>query len=77
MSKLVVMTELKHKSVFERKYLGAGGVVEESTEPYSPKNEVRPQTYDEILAEYRKYVGDPSAEFSPEILAELKKLGKI
>ena len=56
------MTELKHKSIFERRYLGLGGQVESGVGPYAPKNEVVPQTYEELLAHYRKYVGDPEAE---------------
>ena len=42
-----------------------------------PKNEVRPQTYEDILKEYRAYVHDPKAELPAELLADLEKLGKL
>jgi hypothetical protein len=44
---------------------------------FVPKNEVKGQTYDELLAEYRRYMNDPKAEFTQEMLEELAKLGKI
>lgn len=56
------MTENKPRSIFERRYLGLGSAVLETPEPYAPKNEVVPQAYEELLAHYRKYVGEPEAE---------------
>jgi hypothetical protein len=41
------------------------------------ENRIEPQTYDELLKAYRDYLHDPDAEFSPEILEELRKQGKI
>ncbi len=41
------------------------------------ENKVEPQTYEDLLKQYRVYVNDPKAEFPPEILEELKKQGKI
>ena len=34
-------------------------------------------SYEEILAEYRRYVGDSSAELPGEVLDELIRQGKI
>lgn len=42
-----------------------------------PENKVEPQTYDDILKEYRMYVRDSNAELPAEIIEELKKLGKV
>ena len=42
-----------------------------------PENKVEPQTYEDLLKEYRIYVNDPKAEFPEEILLELEKQGKI
>lgn len=69
------MTETKN--IFERKYLGLAGQAETGEEPYAPKNEVTPQTYEDLLKAYRDYMHDPKAEFTDEMLVELKRLGKI
>lgn len=71
------MTENKPRNIFERRYLGLGGAVLETPEPYASKNEVVPQTYEELLKVYRDYMHDPKAEFTEEMLVELKRLGKI
>jgi hypothetical protein len=31
------------------------------------KTEIRPTTYEEVLADYRRYIGDPEAELPEEI----------
>ncbi len=41
------------------------------------ENKIEPQTYEDILKEYRMYVKDPKAELPEELLKELRKLGKI
>ena len=69
------MTE--YDSIFHKRYVDGSGVVIDKGEPYVPKNEVKGQTYEEILAEYRVYVNDPQAELPTEIMGELKRLGKI
>jgi len=79
LSKLNVMTEKRiFDSNFHRWYVGEGnGVVDLGSEPYKSKNEIRGQTYEDLLAQYRRYVNDPKAEFTQEILEELRRLGKI
>ncbi len=69
------MTEFD--SIFHKHYVDGSGVVIDKGEPYRPKNEIKGQTYEEILAEYRAYVHDPKAELPEEILEELRKQGKI
>ncbi len=65
-------------SNFHRWYVGDGsGVVDLGSEPFVPKNEIKGQSYDELLSEYRRYMNDPKAEFTQEMLEELRKLGKI
>jgi hypothetical protein len=44
---------------------------------YWPENKVEPQTYEDILKEYRMYVKDPQAELPADIMEELRKLGKV
>jgi hypothetical protein len=44
---------------------------------YWPENKVEPQTYEDILKEYRMYVNDPKAELPADIVEELKKFGKV
>lgn len=70
------MTE-QFDSVFHKRYVSGDGIVIEKGPYYQPKNEVIPQTYEDILAEYRKYVGDPEAELPDEIVEHLRVLGKI
>ena len=41
-----------------------------------PTNEIRPITFEEILAEYRRYVGDPEAQMPEEMKKQLRDLGK-
>lgn len=72
------MTEKKvFDSNFHRWYVGGEGEVKLSESPFSPKNEVVGQTYNEILAEYRAYVGDSEAQLPQDIMEELRRLGKI
>lgn len=67
----------KYDSNFHKRYLDGSGVVIDKGAPYAPKNEIRGQTYEDILAEYRMYMNDPKAEFTEEMLEELRRLGKI
>ncbi len=73
---MVVMTEI-YESAFHKRYVDGSGIVIDKGEPYRPKNEIKGQTYEEILVEYRAYVHDPKAELPVEILEELRKQGKI
>ncbi len=70
------MTE-QFDSRFHKRYVDGSGVVIDKGEPFVSKNEVRGQTYEEILAEYRAYVGDSKAELPQEVLEELRRQGKI
>lgn len=70
------MTEI-YDSEFHRRYVHGSGEVADKPVLFVPKNEVKGQTYDELLAEYRLYMNDPKAEFTQEMLEELAKLGKI
>lgn len=40
-------------------------------------NTIRPQTVEDVLAEYRAYVRDPKAQLPSAILEELRLQGKI
>lgn len=76
--KLLVMTEKRvFDSNFHKWYVGGEGEVNLRSESFKPKNEIKVQTYDELLADYRRYMRNPKAEFTEEILEELRKLGKI
>jgi len=61
------MTE-KFDSAFHKKYVGGDGGVEERQPQEFPKNKVERISYDQVLAEYRAYVGDPEAELPGELL---------
>ena len=76
--KLLVMTEKRvFDSNFHKWYVGGEGEVNLGSEPFKPKNEVEGKKYKELLEEYRIHMSDPKAEFTEEILQELKILGKI
>ncbi len=70
------MTE-QFDSIFHKRYVDGSGVVIDKGIPFVPKNEIRTQSYEELLAEYRRYMRDPKAEFTEEMLVELSRLGKI
>ncbi len=70
------MTEI-FDSIFHKRYVDGSGVVIDKGVPFTPKNEVKGQTYDELLADYRRYMRNPKAEFTQEMLEELARLGKI
>lgn len=70
------MTEI-FDSNFHKRYLDGSGVVIDKGAPYTPRNEIKGQSYEDLLAEYRMYMNDPSAEFTEEMLVELRRLGKI
>lgn len=70
------MTE-KFDSPFHKKYVGGVGVVEEKPVTVKPQWEYRGDTYEDVLAAYRKYVGDPNATLPDAIIEELERLGKI
>ncbi|HOX95805.1 MAG TPA: hypothetical protein PLI45_00270 [Candidatus Woesebacteria bacterium] len=65
-------------SEFHRRYVGGDGVVcEGPIVLISPmKTEIRPTTYEEVLADYRRYVGDPKAELPDEIKKTLLAINR-
>ncbi len=72
------MTEKRvFDSNFHRWYVGGEGEVSLGREPFKPKNEVKGKSYEEVLAEYRVYIGDSEAELPQDIVEELRRLGKI
>lgn len=72
------MTEKRvFDSNFHRWYVGGEGEVNLGSEPFKPKNEVMGKSYEDVLAEYRAYVGDSEAQLPQEIMDELRRLGKI
>lgn len=75
---VIFMTEQKFESAFHKRYVGGEGVIEERPlASMGPKNELPVVTYEDILEEYRRYIGDSKAELPAEVLEELVKLGKI
>lgn len=66
----------KFDNKFHKKYVGGQGEVEEKETIY-PSTEYRVHTYEDILEEYRWYVGDPTAELPEEIVRQLEVSGKL
>lgn len=72
------MIENKFDSKFHKFYVGGGeGVIEDKPFVEIPRQEVRPQTLADVLAEYRAYVKDSKAELPAAIMDELRLQGKI
>ncbi len=72
------MAKNKFESEFHKRYVGdEDGTVEERLFRSWERTHLAAMTVEEILAEYRKYVGDPEAEFPEELKKELKLQGKI
>lgn len=66
------MKEQKFESKFHKNYVGGEGVVEEKEYSFLRHSvEFGKMTIDDVLAEYRKYVGDPNAELPQEILEQI------
>jgi hypothetical protein len=62
------MAERIFESAFHKQYVGGDGeVVGKPIEIIEDKSKTRTTTEAEVLSEYRKYVGDPSAELPEEI----------
>ncbi|KKT29043.1 MAG: hypothetical protein UW41_C0030G0007 [Candidatus Collierbacteria bacterium GW2011_GWC2_44_18] len=71
------MTE-KFKDKFHKEYVGGSGLVE--NRPYTSviaEARVMAMPYEEILAEYRWYVKDPTAELPKEMMEQLRIHGKV
>jgi len=68
----------KFKDKFHKVYVGGSGPVENhSCSSVMAEARVIALSYEEILAEYRKYVKDPTAELPEEILMQLRIAGKV
>jgi hypothetical protein len=66
------MTE-KFESAFHKRYVGGEGEVDPQSTPAVEKKRVV-TTYEDVLSEYRKYVGDSTAELPEGVI---KTLGAI
>lgn len=62
-------------SAFHQRYVGGEGAIAEQEAPES--SEFMPETYEEILAQYRDYVNDPTAELPDELMEKLIRLGRV
>ncbi|NCP47439.1 hypothetical protein COT86_01080 [Candidatus Collierbacteria bacterium CG10_big_fil_rev_8_21_14_0_10_43_36] len=71
------MTE-KFKDKFHKEYVGGSGLVEDrSCSSVIAEARVVAMSYEEILAEYRWYVKDPTAELPQRIMEQLVIAGKV
>ena len=62
------MAERIFESAFHKRYVGeTEGIVIETQKPIETKNKVSKTKIEDILAEYRRYVGDPEAELPEEL----------
>jgi len=66
----------KFDSMFHKKYVGGEGEIVEKELP-TPSNTIEAETFEDLLAQYRKYVNDPKAELPKETVEELRLLGKV
>lgn len=70
------MTE-KFDNLFHKKYVGGQGEVEDNSLPIEPINEVSGMSYEEVLAHYRWYVGDPNAQLPEEVEKHFRILAVV
>lgn len=62
------MAERIFESAFHKRYVGeTEGIIEETHTPIEVKHAIKKTTVEEVLAEYRRYVGDPNAELPEEL----------
>lgn len=62
------MAERIFESSFHKRYVGeTEGIVLETQKPIEVKNRVPKTKIEDVLALYRRYVGDPAAELPEEI----------
>ncbi len=62
------MAERIFESSFHKRYVGeTEGVIEERFNPLEVKNRIPKTKIEDVLALYRRYVGDPAAELPEEI----------
>ncbi len=70
------MTE-KFDSKFHKEYLRGEGPIEERQIAEIGAAVISVMSYEELLAEYRWYVKDPTAELPAEVMEQLRIHGKI
>jgi hypothetical protein len=62
------MVDRIFESAFHKRYVGGEGeVVEELPRVLDGQHKISPTTEEEVLAGYRRYIGDPEAELPDEI----------
>ncbi len=66
----------KYDNKFHKWYVGGEGEVGDKCIP-SKKVEVVSMSYEEVLQEYRRYVGDMEAELPQDIISQLELSKKI
>jgi hypothetical protein len=68
----------KFDNKFHLEYVSGEGVVKESLQrAATSESTFRGMTFEDILAEYRWYVGDPTAELPEEVMDRLIITGKV
>lgn len=72
----LVMTET-FENIFHKRYVGGVGEVKEKPLPRQVEVPLRARTYEDVLAEYRWYMRDKTAELPDEIMEELVKQGMV
>ncbi|EKD52619.1 MAG: hypothetical protein ACD_61C00288G0001 [uncultured bacterium] len=67
----------KFDSQFHKKYVGGEGpIMEDARKPVTIDTTYGGISIQDVLSDYRRYVGDPTAELPEEILEELIMAGK-
>ena len=70
------MTE-KYDSKFHKLYVGGDGEVTDTPLMTMGRQEYPRISYEDVLVEYRKYIGDSSAELPEIVIEQMKNLGLI
>ena len=65
------MTEKFFESAFHKRYVGGEGEIIEKTIKVEPINKTRETREEEVLSEYRRYIGDPNAELPESVRSVL------
>jgi hypothetical protein len=68
---------LKFDSEFHRRYVGGEGEVEDKPSVDGKQPRLEGMSVEEILEEYRRYVGDAEAELPEWLVEQLILIGKI
>jgi len=70
-------TNQQYDSKFHRWYVGGEGEIAEKPAGKTSVREYGSMTFEEILEEYRRYVGDKTAQLPDEVLEKLRVWGKV